>query len=233
MIPFRPFQKLNGAFLGQDNSPLEIFNIKLEDLVTLHQVHGDQIHEIRNAGQIPNIQNAEGDAVISEVPGVPIAVKTADCVPILIAHPLGIVAAVHAGWRGTQQRLLKKTLQKLTEEYRLNIRDIHLAIGPAICKNCYEVGEEVAQFFQPPGFKDVLKKKSGGKYSLDLSEANRQMALQMGVLPEKLQVHAQCNFKDDRYFSQRRVQAEGRQNTGRNYSWVKLSLDVLGSSTGT
>ncbi len=107
----------------------------------MRQIHSDIVNDV--ACPAP-----EGDALISNQPGVLVAVKTADCVPILLADPVThSVAAVHAGWRGTAAEILSATLRQMSEKWGTRPADVHAAIGPAIGGCCYEVGADVAQRF--------------------------------------------------------------------------------------
>src|SRR5262249_19786460 len=107
VIPFAPFAKIRGAFLGKAAGDLA------GEFLPLRQVHGDGIITLRERSQAKGLQDATGDAWICSAWGVPIAVRTADCVPMLLAHPDRVIAAVHAGWRGTRARILQKVLSRL------------------------------------------------------------------------------------------------------------------------
>src|SRR5207245_10260402 len=90
----------------------------------------------------------DGDALISNMPGLLVAVKTAECVPILIVDPLNrAVAVVHAGWRGTAKKIAGRAVAEMQSKFSTRAEDLHVAIGPAIGKCCYEVGPEVAAQF--------------------------------------------------------------------------------------
>lgn len=113
-------------------------------LVTLRQIHSDVIHE---ASATP-AHALRGDALITSAPSLLLAVQTADCVPILLVDPKRcVVAAVHAGWRGTVKRIAEKTLGRMQMLYGTRPSDVLAALGPAIGRCCYEVGPEVVQAF--------------------------------------------------------------------------------------
>lgn len=214
MKSFRPFPGVTGAFEGKKTS--EDFNL-LRDLVLMKQVHGDLIHVIKadSTSQAPQ----EADAILSFNVNFPIAVRTADCVPILLAHPDGMIAAVHAGWRGTRLKILEKTLMKIRDEFKKDLTQIFISIGPAICASCYEVGEEVAAEFSA----DYLISKGSGKYLLDLKKANFDLAVKMGLKSEQIQVLPDCTLcQNDEYYSYRHETQQGLSKEGRNYSWVKM-----------
>jgi YfiH family protein len=113
-------------------------------LVTLRQFHSDVIHLAAS----PCDEAPKADALITGTPGLLLGVQTADCVPILLADTRGrVVAAIHAGWRGTLARIAVKTLGRMSMEFGTRPRDVVAALGPAIGRGCYEVGPEVAQAF--------------------------------------------------------------------------------------
>lgn len=113
-------------------------------LVALRQFHSDAIH----VADAPPCEAPNADALITNTPGFLLAVQTADCVPILLADMRRrVVAAIHAGWRGTLARLAVKTLGRMNMEFGTRPRDVVAALGPAIGQSCYEVGPEVAQAF--------------------------------------------------------------------------------------
>ena len=113
-------------------------------LVALRQIHSDAMHVFSAAPAEP----PQGDAAISREPGLLLTVQTADCVPILLAdRKRRVVAAVHAGWRGTLARVAVKALGRMRLEFGTRPQDVIAALGPAIGRCCYEVGPEVAQAF--------------------------------------------------------------------------------------
>ena len=113
-------------------------------LVALRQFHSDVIHV---AGDPPS-EAPNADALITNTPGILLGVQTADCVPIFLADTRRrVVAAIHAGWRGTLARIAVKTLGRMSMEFGTRPRDVFAAVGPAIGGSCYEVGPEVAQAF--------------------------------------------------------------------------------------
>jgi hypothetical protein len=113
-------------------------------LVTLRQFHSDVIH----VAAAPCDEAPKADALITSAPGLLLGVQTADCVPILLADTRRrVVAAIHAGWRGTLARIAVKTLGRMSMEFGTRPRDVVAALGPAIGRGCYEVGPEVAQAF--------------------------------------------------------------------------------------
>ncbi|HEX9344933.1 MAG TPA: peptidoglycan editing factor PgeF [Candidatus Acidoferrum sp.] len=114
-------------------------------LISLKQIHSDVIHLFDAAPAEP----CRGDASVTNRSGLLLAVQTADCVPILLVDPKKrAVAAVHAGWRGTLQRIVVKAIGQMQMQFKSKPADLLAAIGPSIGGCCYEVGTEVATQFQ-------------------------------------------------------------------------------------
>ncbi|MCM1111304.1 MAG: peptidoglycan editing factor PgeF [Clostridium sp.] len=141
------------------------------------------------------------DALVTASPRVALGIQTADCVPILLADPEArVIAAAHAGWRGTVGGIAAATLRQMIE---LGARPgrIRVAIGPSICRDCFEVGEEVASRF--PG---SVVDRSGAKPHVDLEAANRDQLLSLGVLPENIALRPACSRCNPAgFFSARRL----------------------------
>jgi len=113
------------------------------DLTTVQQIHSDKVLIADRAGCL-----GEGDALISNQPGIALSVRTADCLPILMADTRNrAVAAVHAGWRGTLLEIVPKTVRAMGEQFGTSPEDLVIAIGPGIGACCFEVGPEVATQF--------------------------------------------------------------------------------------
>lgn len=113
---------------------------------SLQQIHSDIVHVV--AGKVP-AGCSTGDAIVTATPGVALAVETADCVPLLLADPENcVVAAVHAGWRGTLRRIAEKTVGVMRREFGADPAKLLAALGPAIHVCCYEVGQEVIEEYR-------------------------------------------------------------------------------------
>lgn len=207
---------VQGGFLGaQAPEP-----IPHPDWITVKQVHGAGVILLQQSKDLKQ-KLTEGDALLCSIPGVTIAVKSADCVPILWAHPDGVVGAVHAGWKGSLKGVLRESLHSLKRKWGLSPEEVFLAIGPAISGAVYEVGPEVAQGFAQK-YAPCLKPK-GEKFLLDLKEFNRQEALNLGLSPERILVFPQCTYSDENFYSHRRATKLGQAKAGRNYSYIAYS----------
>lgn len=194
-------------------------------LVTLTQVHSDVIHVSDSAPAEPR----RGDASATNRWGLLLAVQTADCVPILLVDPKRqAIAAVHAGWRGTLQRIASKTVGKMQMEFGSRPEDLLGALGPAIGGCCYEVGTEVATQFtsQFPGAAEWFDELRTGdepnplqwlnmappghqpppkKVRLDLRKANRSQLVGAGMRSQNILVSDLCTAcRRDLFFSYRK-----------------------------
>ena len=150
------------------------------------QVHEDGIKEIDSWGNC-----GESDALITSKGNLGLAISSADCPVIFIYDPKKkIIAAIHSGWRGTEKKILRKTIQKMGESYNSNPSDMVCYIGPSISKKNYEVGEDVSSRFEE---KFVLR--NNDSFYLDLAQSNFEILLDMGVNPNNVQVSGLCTYE--------------------------------------
>jgi YfiH family protein len=158
---------------------------------------------------------AQTDAVITNIPEACLAVKTADCVPVLLFDSKRkVVAAVHAGWRGTAQNIVSKTIQCMTEEFGTEPSDLFAGIGPSISPEIYEVGVEVWKQFETTFYHPISGKDD--KRLLDLWSANFHDLINAGVPAGQIEIARICTLADPvHFFSARRDGAKtGRMATG-------------------
>lgn len=150
------------------------------------QVHDDFIREVKNTGNC-----GESDALITNVKNLGLAISSADC-PAIFIYDSGkkVIAAVHSGWRGTEKKIVKKTINKLKNEFNSDPSDLIIYLGPSISQNSYEVGEDVAQKFDE---EFILKKEN--KFYLNLSAANFKMVIEEGVKRTNIQVSKLCSYE--------------------------------------
>jgi polyphenol oxidase len=148
------------------------------------------------------------DALVSNVPHVLVAVKTADCVPILLGDPnTGTFAAVHAGWRGTSASIVVRAIEQMQREFGSQPEHLRAAIGPAANVCCYEVGAEVIDRFKErfPESNSLFVPTREGHARIDLQKANRDQLIAAGVSPERIHVAPLCTMdRNDLFFSYRR-----------------------------
>lgn len=149
----------------------------------------------------------EVDAVVTDLKGYCLCVSTADCVPVLLYDKeKQVVAAVHAGWRGTVGRIVEKTLAVMKTQYDTTGKDVVACIGPSISLEAFEVGDEVYEAFAEAGFDMSRIAQKYAKWHLDLWEANRLHLLAEGVKEENIKVAGICTYNHcDDFFSARRL----------------------------
>lgn len=198
-------------------------------LVALKQFHSDVVCDFDS---VPG-EACSGDASITATPNLLLGIQTADCVPILLVDTkTRAIAAVHAGWRGSLQRIVEKTIGRMTMQFGTRSGNLLAAIGPAIGGCCYEVGTEVAaaflsQFAQAPDWFDELRtgdepnplqwlnqfppghQPPPKNVRLDLRKANRTQLIAAGVNPQNIFVNELCTAcQPDLLFSYRKAGKE-------------------------
>ena len=163
-------------------------DIDVRDLVLSRQTHTDNIRVVTRSDCGTGIFKEpfnDVDGLITDCRGVALATHYADCTPLLFCDTVKrVIAAAHAGWRGTAKCIGEKTVKKMTDVFGCDPSDITAAIGPCIGRCCYEVDEPVAEKFRDIPFlktDSVLFKKENGRYMLDLVEANRQILMHAGI----------------------------------------------------
>jgi len=199
------------------------FGINHDALVTVRQVHGTDILVIDEPNEdFSHFLSVEGDAIITNQPGVMIGVCVADCVPILLLdNEKQVIAAVHAGWQGTSSKLVAKTVAGLKSVFESNPKKLQAIIGPCIGKCCYEVDEPVKQAFAQNcvPWDSCAEQTTEGKWRLDLASANRELLLASGVPAAQIQVSDMCVCcHRELFFSYRRDDGE----TGRQMGFIML-----------
>lgn len=199
------------------------FGITQEKLVTVKQVHGTDILVIDEPNEdVSHFLGIEGDAIITNQPGIMIGVCVADCAPILLLDlEQQIIAVVHAGWQGTVSKLVTKTVAGMKSQFECSPQKLQAIIGPCIGKCCYEVDTPVRQAFIQNGLAwDTCSEQSGdGKWRLDIAAANRDLLIGAGVPADRIQVSAMCVCcQRELFFSYRRDGAE----TGRQMGFIML-----------
>jgi YfiH family protein len=185
------------------------FGVAEADVCMPLQQHTDRVAVIDH-----DLEARVADAVVTRRKGIVIGVKVADCVPVLIFEKIkGVIAAVHAGWRGTAAGILQKTVQTMIDRFQCSPAAMLLAIGPAIRGCSYGVDHDVMHAVARTTGQGVYLTEKGGKYFLDLSLANSYQALAMGVPEEHLWISGDCTFcNPDRYYSYRYAKGTtGRQ----------------------
>jgi len=217
-----------------------LLGVENDRLLMPHQVHKTEIVVVDEALlRLPveeRAQRLEGvDALMTDVAGVCIGVSTADCIPVLLYDKKHrAVCAIHAGWRGTVQRIVEKSVQRMSAVYCSQPCDIIAQIGPGIHLESFEVGDEVYDAFAQAGFDmEPISRKFPqhdgespshssllpSKWHIDLPECNRLQLLTAGVAENKITVSPVCTFRQsDMFFSARRLSI----NSGRIFTGILL-----------
>ena len=162
---------------------------------------------------------AEGDALVTNAPGVMLMLMMADCVPVLISDPIRRVAGVaHAGWSGTVQQVTAHLVRCMTDDFGCEPRDLRAGIGPSIGPCCYEVSDDVIARVRSslPEPESLLRPhKESGKAQFDLWRANHEQLRRCGVPEERIEVAAVCTrCNRGEFFSDRAQRPSGRFGAG-------------------
>jgi YfiH family protein len=167
----------------------------IEQIAFQKQIHSDIITIIDKPGTIEN-----SDAMITAKEVIGLAISTADCTPIFIYDFHNrVIAAVHSGWRGTQKKILAKTLIKLKNDYNSKPDDLIVFAGPSISQKNYKVGEEVASLFDS---KYVITESN--KFYLNVLSANVDMLFDFGISKSNIEISPLCSYGDKFFHSFRR-----------------------------
>lgn len=206
--PF-PYHSLNVGYYTDDD-PQHIrenrdrlfasLGITESQTASSHQVHGDQILLAETPGRYEGY-----DALITNLPGLFVAVTIADCTPVLVCDPVRrAVAAIHAGWKGTAARIVEKTLAEMSRTFGSKPSECVAYVGTCIDECSYEVGEEVAVKFAPAFTR--LDTRTG-KYFVDLKSANAAQLQAAGLRPGQIEISPFSTFlHNEDYFSYRKEQ---------------------------
>ena len=177
-----------------------------------HQIHGTEIRYVTAADRtlppLPAVPT-DCDGLITDQPGVPLCIFTADCVPVLLYEPVrGVVCAAHSGWKGTVNDMMGSAVRSICA-LGGRAENIRAAIGPAASGCCYETGPEVKEAVEAllgADAEGICPPEEGvpGKFMVGLKEANRRRLLQLGVAPERIDVSPDCTMcMSDVYWSHR------------------------------
>lgn len=197
----------------------------VEDMVCSDQTHTDHIRLVtaadRGKGVIRPKDYADVDGLITQERGIVLCTFFADCVPLFFVDPVrGAIGLSHSGWRGTVQKIGKKTVEEMGKAFGSEPKDIHAAIGPSICQDCYEVSGDVIEEFRK-AFPEEMRAEGSlwymtrpGKYQLDLWEANRQVLLEAGIPAGQIEVTDLCTCCNPQLLFSHRASKGKRGNLG-------------------
>ncbi len=185
---------------------LSELGLKLGDICNLKQVHGTDVKRAI-------IGQQEGDALVTNEPGLILAISIADCFPILFFDEENVVVgAAHAGWRGTVGRIVEKTIDEMLK-LGAEVDHIKVAIGQGICKTHFEVGPEVTEEFRQEGFPEQFLIDN----KIDLAGCNRFILLDNGIDKRNIWTMNKCTFEPE-FYSYRR----DKGTTGRMWGIISL-----------
>lgn len=220
------FTSMNLAFVsaGQEDIKENVINnyelisksigIDSKSIVISKQLHNTNIRKVTlddmGKGLYKEVDYNDIDGLITNIPGISLVTIYADCVPIyLIDVKCKAIGLVHSGWKGTVKHISSLAINKMKQEYGTNPEDLVAVIGPSICKDCYEISEDVAKEFKSSFIDNkyninTLTKKQNGKYQCDLWNANKYVLLEAGVLPKNIHLSNVCTSCNSNIFHSHR-----------------------------
>jgi YfiH family protein len=216
------------AFLGRfknlgelSTATVDIFGHRADDIITINQVHGNSVMLLEKPlKDQAYYKTLEADAMVTALYNVPIAIRSADCLPILFYDEKSFtMGAAHAGWRSTLAEVAVKTIEAMQTEFGSDPKDIKAAFGPYIGPCCYTVEPYLMKRFAKAGLNINCFIISDNSTRLDLARANRDQLIDAGLKSENISTKAPCTSCDlERYYSFR---AEG-ESTGRELSIIMM-----------
>lgn len=242
VVPGDPFSTFNlGRHSGEELSRVmsnrdhlcHALSLPASSLVQPRQVHGNEVLPLLPDFFSRTVEEqteylSQADGLITALPGVCVAVSTADCVPLLFYDPIRrVVGASHAGWRGTVGHIARKTVEAMQHIYGCDPRDVYAAIGPSIARSAFQVGDEVVEAFREayPCEMSIVSscRDDAGRYHVDLWAANRADLLSAGLVDDHIALAGICTYdRNDLFFSSRRACGK---NFGRFLSGIFLHND--------
>lgn len=173
----------------------EYLNIPLDRVVMQKQIHSDNINTVKEACFIDG-----SDALITNEKDLFLAISIADCIPVFLYSPeKEVIAGIHSGWKGTENKIAAKTLERMKNEFAVEPSEVIAYIGPGISVENYEVSKEVAEKFDEGSYKII-----DGKYFLDLKKDIYEQLISAGVGEDNIEVSPYCTFKDKELFHSHR-----------------------------
>ena len=201
----------------------DAIGLPMERLVLSKQVHLCHVQKVTAAdagnGFFSENRFEDADALMTDERNVPLVIFTSDCVPVFLYDPEHkAIALVHAGWRGTVGGICRNTVEAMNREYGTDPGKVLAAIGPSICRKCFEIGPEVAEQFEVAfagACDEVLRKGGGDRFYADLWRANEIMLLSAGVRKENITVSGLCTMcRPELFFSHRATNGLRGSNAG-------------------
>lgn len=190
------------------------------DMTASHQTHTTNIRRVtqddKGKGIVRERDYEDVDGMITNEPGIVLVTYYADCVPLYFVDPVHrAVGLAHSGWRGTVGRMGECMVRAMEVNFGSRAEELYAAIGPSICRDCYEVSGEVALQFQEMLGDSVLSPgKKPGKYQLDLWLSNQMILEQAGIPKERIAVTDICTCHNSEYLFSHRASGGRRGNLG-------------------
>jgi YfiH family protein len=180
-----------------------------------NQTHSKNVLVVTDASKVMDV--SDFDAVVTNVKGVVIGVLSADCVPILLFDNKNkVLGAVHAGWKGTAQKIVQVTIEQMRLSFNTNPKDVHAYIGPCISQSAYEVDSVVSNQMHSESYIPGI---SIGKFQLDLKKENQLQLLECNVDVKNIEISKDCTYSmKEKYYSARR----NGFHTGRMLTFICL-----------
>lgn len=212
-----------GAVRENFRRMMSVLDVKEEDLVFSAQTHTSNIRKVsredRGKGLLRPVDYQDVDGLVTDEKGVCLATFYADCVPLFFVDPVrGAIGLCHSGWRGTVEKIGKKTVERMTKEYGCRPEDIRAAVGPSICQDCYEVSQDVIEKFKENYdiryWKELFYEKQNGKYQLNLWKAQEIVFYEAGIKKENSAVTNLCTCCNPQMLFSHRASYGRRGNLG-------------------
>lgn len=212
---FESFDFLSHGFLTRALGNEQAAGIAVKKVFRLKQVHSNRVVEVRDV-DIEKYRKEEADAMVTQLKETALTIVTADCIPLLFCDPSKkIIAAAHAGWRGTSTKVAGMTVQKMIE-WGSDPKNIFVALGPSVQKCCYEVDRRVYDAIE---HKNLFEPVAEGHWRVSLPHVNQEQLKGAGVLKEHIWLSPLCTAcLGEDFYSYRR---EG-EKAGRQWSYVAL-----------
>lgn len=196
-----PYDSLNtGGTVGDDPEAVlrnhqriyQVLDYPFDSRFDVWQVHGERILTA-DSPRPKETPHPKADGILTDQPSITLFMRFADCVPVLLYDPVRrVIGIVHAGWQGTCLQIARAAISTMGDRYGSKPDDILAGIGPSICQDCYEVGDDVYQAFRE-GFgknSDKFFLTKNGSYYLDLWRANQKVLREAGV--RKIEIAGIC-----------------------------------------
>lgn len=189
---------------------IENLQMDLDRVAYQHQIHSDIITYVDKPGFI-----GDSDAMFTDKKNLALTAGSADCTTIYIYDSINeVIAAVHSGWRGSQKRIVEKTLVRLSKEFEVKNENLFVYVAPSISQKNYQVGEEVYSLFD-----GKYVKKIDNSFFLDVVQVNYDMIKNFGIPIKNIQVSNLCSFENENLFHSYR---RDKENSGRAWGLIYM-----------